>query len=150
MREASGNPASMLRGENPRVLAIGQSIPLPSGPRRRPAPLPVDVMLVLLIIMMLIAPMLQQGVAVTLPEAGNSEPKPETQNQTVVAVDSANQFWVNGIQATKTDFATRVKSVLEDKTEKVVLIKGDKDAKYSAIMEAMDSLRAVGIEDTDP
>ena len=114
----------------------------------------VDVMLVLLIIMMLIAPMLQQGVAVTLPEAGNSEPKPETQNQTVVAVDSANQFWVNGIQATKTDFATRVKSVLEDKTEKVVLIKGDKDAKYSAIMEAMDRLRAVGIEDigliTDP
>jgi glycosyltransferase involved in cell wall biosynthesis len=43
MREASGNPASLLRGENPRVLAIGQSIPLPSGPRRRPAPLPVDV-----------------------------------------------------------------------------------------------------------
>ena len=52
-----------------------------------------------------------------------------------------------GIQATKTDFSTRVKAALEDKTEKVVLIKGDKDAKYSAIMEAMDSLRAVGIED---
>jgi len=91
--------------------------------------------------------MLQQGVAVTLPEAGNSEPKPETQNQTVVAIDSANQFWVNGLQASKTDFATRVKAALEDKTEKVVLIKGDKDAKYSAIMEAMDSLRAAGIED---
>ena len=45
------------------------------------------------------------------------------------------------------DFSTRVKAALEDKTEKVVLIKGDKDAKYSAIMEAMDSLRAVGIED---
>jgi glycosyltransferase involved in cell wall biosynthesis len=43
MREASGNPSSLLRGENPRVLAIGQSIPLPSGPRRRPAPLPLDV-----------------------------------------------------------------------------------------------------------
>jgi len=107
----------------------------------------VDVMLVLLIIMMLIAPMLQQGVAVTLPDAANSEPKPETQNQTVVAIDSANQFWVNGIQASKTDFATRVKAVLEDKTEKVVLIKGDKDAKYSAIMEAMDSLRQANIED---
>ena len=106
----------------------------------------VDVMLVLLIIMMLIAPMLQQGVAVTLPEAGNSEPKPETQNQTVVAIDSANQFWVNGLQASKTDFATRVKVALEDKTEKVVLIKGDKDAKYSAIMEAMDALRKAQIE----
>ena len=107
----------------------------------------VDVMLVLLIIMMLIAPMLQQGVAVTLPEAGNTEPKPDTQDQTVVAIDSANQFWVNGLQFSKGEFATRVKAALEDKTEKVVLIKGDKDAKYSAIMEAMDALRAVQIED---
>ena len=46
----------------------------------------VDVMLVLLIIMMLIAPMLQQGVAVSLPEAGNTVAKPDTQNQTVVAI----------------------------------------------------------------
>ena len=107
----------------------------------------VDVMLVLLIIMMLIAPMLQQGVAVTLPEAGNTVAKPETQNQTVVAIDSANQFWVNGLQLPKGEFADRVKLALEDKTEKVVLIKGDKDAKYSAIMEAMDDLRRVGIED---
>ena len=43
----------------------------------------VDVMLVLLIIMMLIAPMLQKGVPVTLPLADNTVDKPETQNQTV-------------------------------------------------------------------
>jgi glycosyltransferase involved in cell wall biosynthesis len=43
IREAAADPASLLRGENPRVLAIGQRIPLPSGPRRRPAPIPVDV-----------------------------------------------------------------------------------------------------------
>ena len=48
----------------------------------------VDVMLVLLIIMMLIAPMLQKGVPVTLPLADNTVDKPETQDQTVVAVDS--------------------------------------------------------------
>jgi biopolymer transport protein TolR len=107
----------------------------------------VDVMLVLLIIMMLIAPMLNQGVAVTLPEAGNTTPKPDTQNQTVVSIDSANQFWVNGLLVSKTDFPTRVKTALEDKTEKVVFINGDKDAKYSAIMEAMDALRGVQIED---
>jgi len=114
----------------------------------------VDVMLVLLIIMMLIAPMLQQGVAVTLPEAGNTEPKPDTQDQTVVAIDSANQFWVNGLQFSKGEFATRVKAALEDKKEKIVLIKGDQDAKYSAVMAAMDALRAAQIEDialiTDP
>ena len=43
IREAGSNPAAVLKGENPRVLAIGQSIPLPSGPRRRPAPLPLDI-----------------------------------------------------------------------------------------------------------
>ena len=107
----------------------------------------VDVMLVLLIIMMLIAPMLQQGVALTLPEAGNTIAKPDTQDQTVLAIDSANQFWVNGLQYSKNDFAERVKTALEDKNPKVVLIRGDKDAKYGAIMQAMDDLRKVGIED---
>jgi predicted metal-dependent phosphoesterase TrpH/glycosyltransferase involved in cell wall biosynthesis len=43
IREAQDDPGAVWAGENPRVIAIGQSIPLPSGPRRRPAPLPVDV-----------------------------------------------------------------------------------------------------------
>lgn len=107
----------------------------------------VDVMLVLLIIMMLIAPMLQKGVDVKLPEAGNTTDKPDTQEQTVVAVDSANRLWINGVQVERRDFADRVKRVLEDKTDKVVLIKGDQDASYAAIMEAMDYLHEAQIED---
>jgi biopolymer transport protein ExbD len=107
----------------------------------------VDVMLVLLIIMMLIAPMLQKGVAVQLPEAGNTVDNPDTQEQTVVAIDAANRFGVNGLEYPKTEFADKVRAALEDKTEKVVLIKGDKDASYGAIMEAMDDLRKVQIED---
>jgi biopolymer transport protein TolR len=114
----------------------------------------VDVMLVLLIIMMLVAPMLQKGVDVKLPEAGNTVDKPDNQEQTVVAIDSANRFWVNGMQVAKHEFADRVKMILEDKREKVVLIKGDQDASYSAIMEAMDYLHEAQIEDigliTDP
>ena len=107
----------------------------------------VDVMLVLLIIMMLIAPMLQKGVPVTLPFADNTVDKPETQNQTVVAVDSRNRFYVDGIEVDKAVMADRVKTKLEDKTERIVLIKGDQDARYSSIMAAMDDLRRVGIED---
>ena len=107
----------------------------------------VDVMLVLLIIMMLIAPMLQKGVPVTLPVADNTVDKPETQNQTVVAVDSKNKFYVDGIQVERANMADRVKTKLEDKTERIVLIKGDQDASYSSIMAAMDDLRKVGIED---
>ena len=107
----------------------------------------VDVMLVLLIIMMLVAPMLQQGVQLTLPEAGNTVDKPDTQEQTVLAVDAANQFWVNGVHVQKHEMADRVKARLEERTEKIVLIRGDRDASYSAIMEAMDYLHEANIED---
>jgi biopolymer transport protein ExbD len=106
----------------------------------------VDVMLVLLIIMMLIAPLLQQGVAVTLPEAGNSGEKPDTQDQTVVAIDSRGHFYVNALPVANDDLVPRVQKALEDKKEKLVYLKGDKDAKYSAIMEAMDAMRKAQIE----
>jgi biopolymer transport protein TolR len=107
----------------------------------------VDVMLVLLIIMMLVAPMLQKGVAVTMPTAENVVQKPDNQEQTVLAIDAQNRFYVNGLEVKKTEMADRVKTVLEDKRERVVLIKGDQDASYSAIMAAMDDLRRAQIED---
>jgi biopolymer transport protein TolR len=106
----------------------------------------VDVMLVLLIIMMLIAPLIREGVTVTLPEAGNSGAKPDTQAQTVVTIDSRSTFYVNAIPATRDDLVVRVQKALEDKEEKLVYLKGDKDAKYSAIMDAMDALRTARIE----
>ena len=114
----------------------------------------VDVMLVLLIIMMLVAPMLQKGVDVKLPAAMHTADKPETQQQTVLAVDARDKFYINGIEVPRTEMADRVKQALEEKTERVVLIKGDTDASYRAIMAAMDDLRKAGIEDigliTDP
>jgi biopolymer transport protein ExbD len=106
----------------------------------------VDVMLVLLIIMMLIAPLLQQGVAVTLPEAGNTGEKPDTQDQTVVAIDSRGHFYVNALPVANDDLVARVQKALEDKKEKLVYLKGDKDARYSAIMDAMDAMRKAQIE----
>jgi biopolymer transport protein TolR len=114
----------------------------------------VDVMLVLLIIMMLVAPMLQKGVDVKLPAATNTSDKPETQQQTVLAVDARDKFYLNGIEVPRAEMADRVSRALEEKTERVVLIKGDTDASYRAIMMAMDDLRKANIEDigliTDP
>ena len=106
----------------------------------------VDVMLVLLIIMMLIAPMLQKGVDVKLPLASNSADKPETQEQTVVAVDANKQFYLNSIRVREDDLTSQITTLMESRKEKVVLIKGDEDAPYSAIMAAMDRLRAANIE----
>ena len=106
----------------------------------------VDVMLVLLIIMMLIAPMLQKGVDVKLPLASNTADKPETQEQTVVAVDANKQFYLNSIRVREDDLTTQITSLMENRKEKVVLIKGDQDAPYSAVMALMDRLRAANIE----
>ena len=113
-----------------------------------------DVMLVLLIIMMLIAPLLQQGVVVRLPKADNTEPKPETQGQTVVAVAKDGQIYVNARPVSEAEMATKVSELLENSKEKVVLIKADEEAAYGAVMAAMDQLHQAGIEDiglvTDP
>ena len=114
----------------------------------------VDVMLVLLIIMMLVAPMIQSGVDVRLPQASHTVDKPDSQELTVIAVDASNRFWLNGGQVPKNEFVDRVRAVLEERTEKVVLLKGDAAASYSAVMEAMDYLHEAQIEDigliTDP
>jgi biopolymer transport protein TolR len=105
----------------------------------------VDVMLVLLIIMMLIAPLLRQ-VPVQMPEAANTGVKPDTQEQTVVAIDSHGVFFVNLLRVEPDKLIPQVQRVLEDKKEKIVYLKGDKDAKYSAIMDVMDALRKAQIE----
>ena len=107
----------------------------------------VDVMLVLLIIMMLVAPLLQQGVPVKLPTAANTTDKPETQDQTVLAIGRNKELYVNAKPVTEGELATRINEILENKKEKVVLIKADEEVEYGAVMAAMDSLRQAGVED---
>jgi biopolymer transport protein ExbD len=113
-----------------------------------------DVMLVLLIIMMIVAPLLQQGVSVQLPQATNTVDKPETQGQTVVAIAKDKSMYVNAKPVQEAEMAQRINELLENKADKVVLIKADVEVEYSAVMSAMDALRQAGIEDigliTDP
>lgn len=114
----------------------------------------VDVMLVLLIIMMIVAPLLQQGADVRLPLAANTAAKPQTQDQTVLAVDRNDRYFVNGLPVRKEELRTKVEEILAIKKERIILIKADVDARYAAVMHAMDEMRASGLEDmgliTDP
>ena len=107
----------------------------------------VDVMLVLLIIMMLITPMLNQGVAMRLPEATNSVDKPTTQDNTVIAISKDGSVYLNAKPISEAELSTKINETLENKTEKSVFIKADEEAPYSAIMAAMDQLRQAGVED---
>ena len=106
-----------------------------------------DVMLVLLIIVMLIAPLLQKGVDVVLPEAANTTEKPENDAQTVLGVTADGRFYVDSVQVSEQDMLREVQRVLETKFEKIVLIKADQDAQYSNVMSILDRLQRAGIED---
>jgi len=108
----------------------------------------VDVMLVLLIIMMLVAPLLQQGVSVKLPTATNYVDKPEVSGQTVVAIAPDKSVYLNAKPLRpEEELGVKVRDLLEGKNEKIVLIKADEAVDYSAVMGAMDELRKAGIED---
>ena len=113
-----------------------------------------DVMLVLLIIMMIVAPLLQQGVAVQLPKADNTVDKPETQGQTVIAISRDKALYLNAKPVTEGELSQKITELLEGKQDKIVLIKADEEVDYGAVMAAMDQLRQAGIEDigliTDP
>ena len=79
----------------------------------------VDVMLVLLIIMMLVAPLLQQGVSLKLPVASNYTDKPESQDQTVVAIDAEKRVYLNAKSIKEEDLGEKTKDLLESKKEKI-------------------------------
>jgi biopolymer transport protein ExbD len=109
----------------------------------------VDVMLVLLIIVMLIAPMLQEGISVKLPRAEFSADKPETAGQTSIAIAANGVIYVNAREAKPEELGERIKTLLEDKApdQKVVIIKADEAVDYKVVMDAMDQLREAGVED---
>ena len=105
-----------------------------------------DVMLVLLIIVMLIAPLLQAGVTLTLPAASNTSDKPDNDNNTVVAVTADGRFFVDNVQTPGTELLATINRALDRKFERILLIKGDVNAQYGAVMDLMDQLQRAGIE----
>lgn len=105
-----------------------------------------DVMLVLLIIVMLIAPLLQAGVTLTLPDASNTADKPDNDNNTVIAVTSDGRYFVDNVQTPESDLLNAINRALDRKFERILLVKGDVNAQYSSVMDLMDQLQRAGIE----
>jgi biopolymer transport protein ExbD len=114
----------------------------------------VDVMLVLLIIMILVAPMLNEGVSVRSPRARNTEDKPSDNDTTMLVIAANGDFYLNTRPVTQAELGERVTEILETKTEKVVFIKADQDTSYGDVMAAFDQLRLANVENigliTDP
>ena len=106
----------------------------------------VDVMLVLLIIFMVTAPMLQEGVSVELPSA-KGEPIEKTQqpDEIVISVSGAESIFVNEKAVTEEQLASTVLEATKDRPNKDVFLRADKTVPYGVVVRIMASLKAAGV-----
>ncbi|MEY4699882.1 MAG: Protein TolR [Pseudomonadota bacterium] len=107
----------------------------------------VDVMLVLLVIFMVTAPMMQQGVEVDLPKA-TTAPLRGSSEQIVISLDKAGSVFLGaGNKVELTELADKVKAIFANKpeNERKIYIKGDSSLGYGRIMDVMAALHAGGI-----
>ncbi len=100
----------------------------------------VDVMLVLLIIFMVTAPLMQQGIDVDLPQAKGKELSPA--ERIIITVKKSGKIYVNKSSVSLKSLKTR----LSKKTNKEVFLKADKDVPYGLVVTVMGELREIGIE----
>jgi len=109
-----------------------------------------DIMIVLLIIFMVITPMLQKGVDVRLPIAGNTKERKDEQKTITVAIKKDNTTYLGGtVMTNQLDLVPQVKERLEDLPEgqKIVYLKADQELEYGEVMKVMDLLREAGVEE---
>jgi biopolymer transport protein ExbD len=109
-----------------------------------------DIMIVLLIIFMVITPMLQKGVDVKLPTAGNTKERKDEPKTIIVAIKQDTTTYLNGIKIdNQQDLVKIIKERLEElaDTNKTVYLKGDENLPYSEVMKVMDFAREAGVEE---
>lgn len=110
----------------------------------------IDVMLVLLVIFMITAPLLTQGVKIDLPQTPAQTLPTEDQEPLIVEVDAAGRFYLNygDDQEKSIDSSTlvnRVNALLRHNPTISVLVKGDKSAQYGDVVIAMALLQKAGV-----
>jgi biopolymer transport protein TolR len=110
----------------------------------------VDVMLVLLIIFMVVTPMLQKGVSVDLARTNNPTQMPDADKEDALLVAVTRDgtiFFGSDKVKDPADLTRIVKDKLAAKTgEKKVFVKADARAKYGAVVEVVDNVRAAGVD----
>jgi len=111
----------------------------------------IDVMLVLLIIFMITAPLVQQGVEIDLPQASANPLPPEQREPLVITVSKNGDLYLNigeNIDKPLEEelLANRVAVVIKNHPQTPVLIRGDKAVDYGRVTEAMVLLQSAGVE----
>ncbi len=109
----------------------------------------IDVMLVLLVIFMITAPLLTQGVKVELPQADAEALPPEADDPVVVSVDLKGDFFIDvgegkNAPVDAESLRDRVAAVLRNKPGTPIMVRGDRDVEYGRVVEAMVLIQGAG------
>ena len=108
----------------------------------------VDVMLVLLIIFMVVTPMLQHGTSVDMAKATNTRDMQDADKEDAVllAVTRDGKVYLRTDRIDPDQITVKVKDMLADKLDKTVYVKSDRGAKYGAVVQVVDNVRAAGVD----
>jgi biopolymer transport protein TolR len=104
----------------------------------------VDVILVLLIIFMITAPMLEEGIDVALPkvEAGGL---PTPREPVIVSINRKGDIYISKMKLTPAELGKKLEAIFSRRTDKMVLLKADAKVPYGTVAEAMAEIRNAGI-----
>lgn len=109
----------------------------------------IDVMLVLLVIFMVTAPMLTQGVQVNLPKTDSQVLTNDKDEPIIVSIKKDGSLYLNLGDKEKAkplaDIKTALQKVMSAKPGTQVLVWGDKDIAYGEVMQLMSQLQALGV-----
>jgi len=111
----------------------------------------IDVMLVLLIIFMITAPLIQQGVEIDLPQANANPMPPEQREPLVLTVSKNGEFYLNVGENIYKPVAEkvlvhRVAAIIKYQPDTPVLVRGDRNVDYGRVTSAMVLLQTAGVE----
>jgi biopolymer transport protein TolR len=105
----------------------------------------VDVMLVLLIIFMVTAPMMMQGVNVSLPKT-TSKPLQSEKEHLIITVDRSQQVYINDYKVTLEDLQAKLKKIYEGRSDEKVYLRADKGVPYGVVVRVMSEVKNAGVE----
>ena len=105
----------------------------------------VDVMLVLLVIFMVTAPMIQQGVEVSVPRVKASA-LPGKEEQFVVSITKDSQIYLNDAKLSADDLTGKLKAIAQERPDRQVFIRADDQVPYGQVIRTMAAIKAAGIE----
>lgn len=105
----------------------------------------VDVMLVLLVIFMVTAPIIQQGVQVNLPQA-KAGAIPGTEELLVVTINKSGKIYLNDNPLTLAELGDKLRAIRKLQADKQVYLRADQDVRYGLVMKAVAEIKQAGIE----